>query len=306
MKRYKNILVGVDLSAGDRLVVTNICEDTPAIPQAVWLAKLNGGQIRFVYSLDISERAQHLIHESTEAVTVLDQARNVLHKLVERVAEQGIKASFEVVFGRSWMELIRQVLRFEHDLVLVGSRNHSATSTVLFGSTATKLLRKCPCPVWITKPSQTQQVASVLVAHDLTPVGSLALDLGASLSELQNCKLHVLHVLEPEPESILGLGTPARTAVEREQAARSQIEAELKDFELSTYPQIVISENVPSTAILKYLEEHFIELIAMGTIAHTGVGGLLTGSTAERLLPYLPCSVLAVKPADFVSPVTLS
>jgi nucleotide-binding universal stress UspA family protein len=44
----------------------------------------------------------------------------------------------------------------------------------------------------------------------------------------------------------------------------------------------------------------------MGTIARAGIPGVITGNTAERLLPSIPCSMLAVKPADFVSPVRLS
>jgi hypothetical protein len=43
----------------------------------------------------------------------------------------------------------------------------------------------------------------------------------------------------------------------------------------------------------------------MGTIARTGIPGVFVGNTAEKLLPHLPCSVLAIKPASFKSPVTL-
>jgi nucleotide-binding universal stress UspA family protein len=43
----------------------------------------------------------------------------------------------------------------------------------------------------------------------------------------------------------------------------------------------------------------------MGTIARTGVSGLVMGNTAETILDQITCSVLAVKPANFVSSVTL-
>jgi len=45
-----------------------------------------------------------------------------------------------------------------------------------------------------------------------------------------------------------------------------------------------------------------IDLVVMGTVARSGVVGLLMGNTAERVLRNLPCSVLAVKPDGFVSP----
>jgi len=43
----------------------------------------------------------------------------------------------------------------------------------------------------------------------------------------------------------------------------------------------------------------------MGTVARTGVPGFITGNTAESILNQLECSVLAIKPAGFVTPIEL-
>jgi nucleotide-binding universal stress UspA family protein len=42
------------------------------------------------------------------------------------------------------------------------------------------------------------------------------------------------------------------------------------------------------------------DLVVIGTVARTGVSGFLIGNTAEEILDHLSCSVLAVKPTDFV------
>jgi nucleotide-binding universal stress UspA family protein len=42
----------------------------------------------------------------------------------------------------------------------------------------------------------------------------------------------------------------------------------------------------------------------MGTVAHSGVGGLFIGNTAEAILEPIECSVLAVKPEGFETPVS--
>jgi universal stress protein E len=47
------------------------------------------------------------------------------------------------------------------------------------------------------------------------------------------------------------------------------------------------------------------DLIVMGTISRAGIAGLSVGNTAERMLGHLDCSMLTVKPADFVCPVHL-
>jgi nucleotide-binding universal stress UspA family protein len=41
----------------------------------------------------------------------------------------------------------------------------------------------------------------------------------------------------------------------------------------------------------------------LGTVARTGLTGLLMGNTTERILGDVTCSVLAVKPPGFVSPI---
>ena len=58
-------------------------------------------------------------------------------------------------------------------------------------------------------------------------------------------------------------------------------------------------------AKLEFVVAHGIDLVVMGTVGRSGISGMLIGNTAERVLRKLPCSVLAVKPEGFVSPVRL-
>ncbi len=47
------------------------------------------------------------------------------------------------------------------------------------------------------------------------------------------------------------------------------------------------------------------DLVVMGTVARTGISGLIIGNTAETILNQLTCSVLAIKPPGFNTPVTV-
>ena len=47
------------------------------------------------------------------------------------------------------------------------------------------------------------------------------------------------------------------------------------------------------------------DLIGMGPVARTRIPGFIIGNTAEEVLADVHCSVLAVKPPDFRTPVTL-
>lgn len=57
-------------------------------------------------------------------------------------------------------------------------------------------------------------------------------------------------------------------------------------------------ETIPALA-----RELKADLVVMGTLARTGIAGFIIGNTAESILDHIGCSVLAVKPDGFVSPV---
>ncbi len=308
MKRFKKILVGVDLSWGDRFVAEELsAPNAEAVRQALWLAKQNSTSVCFFSSLDLSAKVQRLIVESsTDESTILDEAKHQLAELVTKAGEQGVEAESHVSFGKSWVELIRQVLRNGHDLVLVGTRHVSATQGFLLGSTGIKLLRKCPCAVWVTQPLEDQLFDSILVAHDLRPVGDLAMELGCSMAQLQQAQLHVLHAAEyPELDYMFPAGISAKKKSQYCREAQEHIWAQLANAHLPQPAQLHLAIEPPNVAIMNCAERHNIDLIIMGTVGRTGISGFITGNTAERILPQVSCSLLAVKPPGFQSPVTL-
>ena len=67
--------------------------------------------------------------------------------------------------------------------------------------------------------------------------------------------------------------------------------------------KIVLQRGEPEAVIPEFVVAEGIDVLVMGTVARSGIPGLLIGNTAERVLRRLPCSVLTVKPDGFVSPV---
>ena len=62
MKRFKRILVGVDLSWSDRFVAQELsAPNAEAVRQALWLAQLNSASLDFFFSLDLSTRARQFV-----------------------------------------------------------------------------------------------------------------------------------------------------------------------------------------------------------------------------------------------------
>ena len=57
--------------------------------------------------------------------------------------------------------------------------------------------------------------------------------------------------------------------------------------------------------IIRAANEVGADLVVLGDLAHTGLTRLIVESTAEAVTRQLRCSVLVVKPAEFVTPVVV-
>jgi len=68
-------------------------------------------------------------------------------------------------------------------------------------------------------------------------------------------------------------------------------------------PRVHLVKGNPSREIPLMTEKYDIDLIVMGTVGRIGIPGLIIGNTAESILEQVKCSVLAIKPEGFETPV---
>ncbi len=157
MNYFRNILVGIDLgTSGDSLSGNLSPANLEAVERALEVAERTKAAIAFVAVLDAGDTTRRLIHDAkANASNVFDEAHALLSLLVQRAAQRGISAEARVLMGKSWLKLIQEVLKHHHDLVVIGTRHEGVVDRVLYGSTAMKLLRKCPCQVWVTELQRT-------------------------------------------------------------------------------------------------------------------------------------------------------
>jgi nucleotide-binding universal stress UspA family protein len=258
---------------------------------------------------------------------VANESRDWLEEIVKAVPADGVSIETKVLVGRPFVEIIRQVLRNDHDLVIKSAKAATHLENTLFGSTDMHLLRKCPCPVWIIKPTEHHQYRRILAAVDQDPenagtdvLNCQILEMSASLALAEFSELHVVHawqlVVERYLRSPLTGGTDAEVdAMMTEEASKRQ--RWLEDL-VNTYaakadkdavdyltPQLHLVKGDAKRTVPTTARELDVDLVVMGTVARTGIAGLFIGNTAESILNQLNCSVLTIKPTAFVSPVTL-
>lgn len=204
-----------------------------------------------------------------------------------------------------------------HDLIVKAASNGTGVMARLFGSTDLHLLRKCPCPVWIIKPGQRKHYSRILVAVDVEQVeprkaslNQVLLDLAISLAQLEGSELHIVHAWQLFAEAKLrsrGIISAAEIDEMVRDTGRNHkrwLNELLTGYDLKglTVKQHVVKGD-PKVIIPDVAHKKRGELIVMGTVARTGVPGLFIGNTAEAILNQVNCSVLAVKPEGFVTPV---
>jgi universal stress protein E len=317
MHNFKNILVGVDLTKYRRLDVTELRPPArEVINHAIWLARQTEARLLFFASFNISEEAFHhlAVEERTHLQTTIEQAASeVLAALVTQAEQAGVKAQHKMTLGPGWLEIIHQVQRGGHDLVVIGTSEVSGLRRMLFGNTALKLLRRCPCPVWVVKPGHAARPLNILIATGLKSAGVEATRLGLGLGRRIGEAVHVLHVVEYPLDYVWSTAFPDSQAAEYHDrvraSARKTLHRQLQELDEEhgndVHIHLADGVGVPDVAIQHFIHVHKIDLLVMGTIARGGVPGVLIGNTAERLLPEVQCSLLAVKPPDFQCPVQL-
>lgn len=241
---------------------------------------------------------------------------------------QRLGIQHEVLTGTGFLEIIRAVLRHGHDLLVKPAENPTFTER-LFGSDDMHLLRKCPCPVWLTKPGEKSNYRCIVAAVDFDPetpdageqnLNEQILELSSSLAVSDFAALHVVHLWDAPGESTVrgwsdNPDAAVASYVEGERSSHQRrldrLREKLRDRignEAYDYisPQFHLRRGAASNGIPELARELQADLVVMGTVARTGISGLFIGNTAETVLEQLQCSVLAVKPSGFVSPVTLA
>ncbi len=314
MQRFKNVLLVIDEKA----------KSSAALPQAVALCRRNGADLALVNvaedparELDLSFTPDFLANLELDQ---LEERRNCLEELAEPIRAEGIRVSTKVLLGTPFLEIIREVLRSQHDLVMMTAEGRGGFKEMLFGTTSMHLMRKCPVPVWVVKQDQPQHYSRIMAA--VNPASDDAqkdgldqkiLDLATSLAQLEDGELDIVHTWQFSGESTLrgARSQLSQAEVDQflqsvEQAYRDGLNGLLANYDLNglNYKTHLLKggarDLIPAIA-----QENEVDLVIMGTVSRTGVAGFFIGNTAESVLQRVNCSVLTVKPEGFVTPVKL-
>ena len=322
MKRFSNIL----------LIVDERTDYSAALKRGATLARKNQARLSVCAIVDTVPSELRIGVVRITPREVLDAAtarkREWLEAAVKSVATEEVSIDKKVLVGRPFIEMIREVLRNDHDLIIKCADADSGLREILFSSTDKHLMRKCPCPVWILKPTERQRYVRILAAVDQDPeepvkdiLNRQILEMSTSMALAEYSEAHIVHAWEMFDESLLTSHKWDFSEAEFEQmleeeatGRRRWLQELVKNYGTpadtnSTAPldlHLHVVKGPAQHVVSELARELAVDLVVMGTVARTGIDGFFMGNTAESILGQLDCSVLTIKPPGFTSPVTLA
>ena len=195
MNRFKNILYVFEQSAGQKA----------AIERAVSLAQNNQARltvIDVIPEINAGFRMPPGGPVSAELTDIRKQDRQKLMKSLVAPYRDQLDIHMAVLVGRKFIQVIRCVLRDHHDLVIKPAEDPEWLDR-LFGSDDMHLLRKCPCPLWLTRTQEKSNYETILAAIDFDPndadadeqaLNEAILQLASSIALSNFADLHLAHV----------------------------------------------------------------------------------------------------------------
>lgn len=313
MQRFNKILFVVDGSKGESLALRKVVELAGIIDASVTLIGVIPDYPNHYYMQEENSSMFH-IHKALR-----ESRMEELEKLLKSALPGNAKLKTDIMVkeGTPHIEIIRTVLAGGFDLLAKANHNDSAVADRLFGTLDMKLLRHCPCPVYILKPGKKIRHARILAAVDLirsskklAGLDRIIMELATSMADIEEGTLDVVNAWHLPHEKKLKndarialayktMGTLKRELRQVQKRHLADLEAEYAASHVTTH----LVKGDPEDVIPRIARRHRIDLVVMGTLARTGIRGFFIGNTAERILHRINTSVLAVKPEGFVSPV---
>jgi nucleotide-binding universal stress UspA family protein len=305
MNALKQIVVGIDFSESSRT----------ALKQGVRLGRAAGAAVTAVHVVEKSMVDQVGASMESPPGDLRDRiAAHARYGIERMVAEfpEAKDTGVQVVVGHPAAELVR-VSEKPADgggcLLVMGAFGQShATRGV--GTTASRCVRHGTANALLVRPEQSGAFRRVISCVDFSETSLRALREAARLAAMDKAALVAINVFSPPPPAyppadMIGLwpipapdyGQLTVRLRESAQEALAKTVADVKkEFPDLNIVPAVVEDFSYAKGICGYAKEHAADLVVIGTHGHSNLRYMLLGSTAEKVLREVHCSVFAVKP----------
>ena len=293
-KPLRTILAATDFSATANL----------ALAWAEEIARAHGACVEIVHALNLPLLVPEMAAPTAEFLDAVEQAaERTLREAVGRIRGGGCEVKARLVPGQPSQVVLDVARQLQPDLIVLGTRGLTGIRHLLLGSTTERVVQHARVPVLSVHPEDLhpdRPVKTILVPTDFSEDADLAIDAALRLlshGETEE-RLVLLHVYNLPIEYTAYGPIPLSASFLADAGAKAQARLEEKADALRR-PWLAIEttvrEGYPPEVICAEAARTDADLIAMGTRGRTGLGHLLLGSTAERVVQTANRPVVTVR-----------
>jgi nucleotide-binding universal stress UspA family protein len=229
------------------------------------------------------------------AQEIVDQARSP-------IAAAGHAVDTEIVRGHPATLIVQAAREFAADLIVMGTRGHSAIESMLLGSVSEEVVGRAAVPVLISRGTRIERV---VLGWDGSDCAKAAAALLSGWSIFAGSTVDVVSVTDVGAPWWTGFPVPGSGEllpefVEALEANKRQHEAMAKEMVRELHQAGLRAEADPrqgdaATQLVNAAHDRKADLIVTGTHGRTGLERILLGSVARNVLHHAPQSVLIAR-----------
>jgi nucleotide-binding universal stress UspA family protein len=274
VKPIRSILVATDFGPASR----------EAEPVAVRLAAAFGARLTLLHALEPLPAWPAGLHPRQGEIT------RVLRQRAELLSARGGRHDFAVAVEPPADAILHKARQAGAELIVMGAGSRSRFDRFRPGSVAKAVLRSAVGPALLVRPGgPAAAFHTILCVVGSSAASAAGLRHSARLARAFDGRLIVLTVA---PEA--GWFGTLTGAAGRERLRLQEVERALDAADLAEVPwEQEARRGTPHRQIVAAAREHQTDLLVLGSAGPGGLARMLRAGIATRVLPDLPCSLLA-------------
>lgn len=291
-----SILVAIDFSPSSRI----------ALREAARLASLYQAQLTAVHVVD-----PFLVHEMKRemAMTEADVVKQIEARLLSfaESADAGCGAlNVDVRSDNPSPGLLAACQAHAADLLVMGAHgSHGERARI--GPIAAQCIRRIPAEVLIVHENSPGPFRHIVACTDLSETSARAVSTALRVAKHESASVDCVHIFQsvfamtmdygglgvaipmPDPE-FLGL---------REKEVAEFLQPLTAATDVPVQSHVIEQANVRQ-GVIDHVRNSQAGLVVLGTRGKNGLREFFLGTTAEKIIANAPCSILVIKPENFV------
>lgn len=228
------------------------------------------------------------------------QVERMFEPYIERVRGEKIEIVSQILHGASPADVLLDYLEeYAFDLVMMGSRGKTALKDSALGSVAEQTVQGSPAHVCTCQARQAPEIKKILVPIDFSLYAQKALLYAGSLAEKYGARVSLLHIIEQEIVPSF-YEEDARERFESDDSLIQMVTDELIDFsegalDSQQIESFEVRRGLAYKEIISFVEENPVDLLIIPSHGLNDVAYLKLGGTAEKVIRWAKCSLVALR-----------